>query len=70
MRVAHPSRSAALAPAPSVAATAPAPVQVSIGRVEIRGTGTPAAPTTSARAPREPQLGLDEYLRQRHGSAR
>ncbi|MET4726679.1 hypothetical protein ABIE09_000450 [Lysobacter enzymogenes] len=65
--VAHPARrNAPAAPAP----VAPAPVQVSIGRVEIRA-GAPAA--TPAAAPRRngaPALGLDDYLRQRHGDRR
>lgn len=65
--VAHPSRSALHAPA----APGPAPVQVSIGRIEIRaaaGAGTPAAGTR--RQTNAPRLGLDDYLRQRHGSGR
>ncbi len=67
--VAHPSRSALHAPAPH--APGPAPVQVSIGRIEIRaatGAGTPAAGTR--RQTNAPRLGLDDYLRQRHGSGR
>jgi hypothetical protein len=63
--VAHPARSAAVLAAPPAPA-APAPVQVSIGRVEIRGLASAPAATRSA-APK-PQLGLDEYLRQRHGN--
>lgn len=65
--VAHPGRTALHAPAPR-AAVSPAPVQVSIGRIEIRAQGgTPAASRKSAPAP-GPRLGLDDYLRQRHGS--
>lgn len=67
--VAHPSRSALHAPAPHT--PGPAPVQVSIGRIEIRaaaGAGTPAAGTR--RQTNAPRLGLDDYLRQRHGSGR
>ncbi|MBL0163866.1 MAG: hypothetical protein IPP82_09570 [Xanthomonadales bacterium] len=66
--VAHPVRSAALLATPAV--VAPAPVQVSIGRVEIRGlAGAPAA-AAPRRAAAKPQLGLDEYLQQRHGKGR
>ena len=65
--VAHPVRSAAMLAAP--APVTPAPVQVSIGRVEIRGiAGTPPAASHSAVS--KPQLGLDEYLQQRHGNGR
>jgi hypothetical protein len=66
--VAHPARSAAVMAAPPVPA-APAPVQVSIGRVEIRGLAT-SAPIAARSAAPKPQLGLDEYLRQRHGNGR
>lgn len=67
--VAHPSRSALHAPAPHSAA--PAPVQVSIGRIEIRAATTAGTPTTGTRRQTNaPRLGLDDYLRQRHGSGR
>src|SRR5690606_23587895 len=69
VRIAHAGRRAALAPRPPTAAPAPAPVQVSIGRVEIRGAAPPA-PAAATQARRGPQLGLDDYLRQRHGSGR
>lgn len=65
--VAHPGRTALHAPAPR-AAMSPPPVQVSIGRIEIRAQGgTSAASRKSAPVP-GPRLGLDDYLRQRHGS--
>ena len=64
--VAHPGRTALHAPAPR-ASMSPEPVQVSIGRIEIRAQGgTPAASRKSASP--APRLGLDDYLRQRHGS--
>lgn len=64
--VAHPGRTALHAPAPR-ASMFPAPVQVSIGRIEIRAQGgTPATARKTASA--APRLGLDDYLRQRHGS--
>jgi hypothetical protein len=66
--VAHPVRSAALQAMPAPAA--PAPVQVSIGRVEIRGFAGAAAPVPARSAASKPQLGLDEYLQQRHGNGR
>ena len=66
--VAHPVRSAAMQAMPAPAA--PAPVQVSIGRVEIRGFAGAAAPTPARSAASKPQLGLDEYLQQRHGNSR
>jgi hypothetical protein len=68
MPVAHPVRSAAMLAAP--APVAPAPVQVSIGRVEIRGVSGASAHATPRSAASKPQLGLDEYLRQRHGNDR
>lgn len=66
--VAHPVRSAALQAMPVPAA--PAAVQVSIGRVEIRGFAGAAAPAPARSAAAKPQLGLDEYLQQRHGNGR
>lgn len=66
--VAHPARSAAMQAMPAPAA--PAPVQVSIGRVEIRGFAGAAVPTPARSAASKPQLGLDEYLQQRHGNGR
>lgn len=66
--VAHPVRSAAMQAMPAPAA--PAPVQVSIGRVEIRGYAGAAAPAPARSAASKPQLGLDEYLQQRHGNSR
>lgn len=66
--VAHPVRSAALQAMPAPAA--PAPVQVSIGRVEIRGFAGATAPIPARSAASKPQLGLDEYLQQRHGNSR
>ena len=39
-------------------------VQVTIGRVEVRGAPAPA-PRSAAARPREPRLGLDDYLRRR-----
>lgn len=66
--VAHPVRSAALQAMPAPAA--PAPVQVSIGRVEIRGFAGATAPAPARSAASKPQLGLDEYLQQRHGNGR
>jgi hypothetical protein len=64
--VAHPGRTALHAPAPRTSMS-PAPVQVSIGRIEIRAQGgTPAASRKTASP--APRLGLDDYLRQRHGS--
>lgn len=67
--VAHPARSAAML-APAAAPPAPAPVHVSIGRVEIRSLTSAAAPAASRSTTSKPQLGLDEYLQQRHGSGR
>lgn len=67
--VAHPVRSAAMLAVPS-APVAPTPVLVSIGRVEIRGFGGAPAPATARSAASKPQLGLDEYLQQRHGNVR
>lgn len=66
--VAHPGRTALHAPAPRSAPPSPAAVQVSIGRVEIRSAvgGAAAAPATGRKT--GPQLALDDYLRQRHGS--
>lgn len=65
--VAHPARrNAPAAPAPA----APAPVQVSIGRVEIRAGAAAATPAATPRRNGAPALGLDDYLRQRHGDRR
>ena len=66
--VAHPVRSAAMQAMPAPAA--PAPVQVSIGRVGIRGFAGATAPIPARSAASKPQLGLDEYLQQRHGNSR
>lgn len=66
--VAHPARIAALLAAP--APIAPAPVQVSIGRVEIRAIAATPPPAVPRSAVSKPQLGLDEYLQQRHGNGR
>lgn len=64
--VAHPGRTALHAPAPR-ASMSPAPVQVSIGRIEIRAQGGTPVSSRKAASP-APRLGLDDYLRQRHGS--
>ncbi len=68
--VAHPVRSAAMAAAPlQQTPPVPAPVHVSIGRIEIRASGA-AAPAMPRNVAAKPQLGLDEYLQQRHGNGR
>ena len=55
--------------APFAAAPTPAPVQISIGRVEVRAVqAAPDPPRASG--PATPRLSLDDYLRQRNGSAR
>ncbi|MCW8084281.1 hypothetical protein [Sabulicella glaciei] len=53
-----------LTPAAPTQPPAPAIVQVTIGRVEVRG-GPPASPRAAPPRPREPRLGLDDYLRRR-----
>jgi hypothetical protein len=45
------------------------PVQVTIGRIEVRAVAAPAA--ASERGPRSaPRMGLEQYLRDRHGGSR
>ncbi len=69
--VAHPVRSAAMIAAPSPQSMpVPTPVQVSIGRIEIRGYAGATASVAPRSAAPKPQLGLDEYLQQRHGTGR
>ncbi|QWP78990.1 hypothetical protein J5226_11610 [Lysobacter sp. K5869] len=45
-------------------------MHVSIGRVEIRANAPAAAPAAAPRRNGAPALGLDDYLRQRHGDRR
>jgi len=54
------------APPPAAPPLLPAPVQVTIGRVEVRAA-SPAPIARGGAQPAGPRLGLDEYLRQRHG---
>ncbi|MGO1001011.1 hypothetical protein [Lysobacter sp. CA196] len=64
--VANPGRAAAMALAPVTAP--PAPIQVTIGRLEVGAVAPAAFAAAPATGPaREPKLGLDDYLRQRHG---
>jgi len=61
---APPSRRGALPNAAPAEPAARTVVQVSIGRVEVRSTAPPSAARTGPR-PREPRVGLDDYLRRR-----
>jgi hypothetical protein len=40
------------------------PIDITIGRIEVRAVSVPSQPKRSAGAP---QLGLDQYLRERGG---
>ncbi|WP_031372339.1 hypothetical protein [Lysobacter antibioticus] len=64
--VANPGRAAATSLAPL--ASSPAPIQVTIGRLEVGALAPNSVAGASAPGPtREPKLGLDDYLRRRHG---
>ncbi|ALN80943.1 hypothetical protein [Lysobacter antibioticus] len=64
--VANPGRAAAMSLAP--VASSPAPIHVTIGRLEVGAVAPSATAGASAPGPtREPKLGLDDYLRRRHG---
>ncbi len=47
-----------------------APVQVTIGRIEVRAVAAPAAAPARGVVRAAPRLGLEQYLRERHGGRR
>lgn len=56
--------------APAATAREVVPVQVTIGRIEVRAVAAPAAAPARGVVKAAPRLGLEQYLRERHGGRR